>query len=382
MRSQSNDLEANSDGHQVVAASRFAWLSFPLAVWAAWRVAHLCLLTLFGGHVVDATFDFDGGWFLSVLSDGYAVTDDTFTEQQNVAFFPGLVWLTEPFTWVMSTRTAAFVVANLLSLATFVAVFGSVRSWADERYARAAILTLACWPTSLFLWNFYSDGLLVLATALAFWAEKRSNQAGTIVAIFLAGTTRVIGLGLGPVLAIARVIRLKRVDLVAVTYGMTSLVALGLVGLQQHNQTGDALAFSKAQAAWDREIDTPWAPVATALDVIRDTLPGVALQQMLDLAAITIVGIGVAFLVRAGLEKGWSISILLWTFVAWFAPLWTSIISSQVRFVLGAWPVALLTADLWKDRRTGRPLVMAAAAIGAGLSAVLIRRWANGEWVA
>jgi hypothetical protein len=88
-------------------------LEFPVAVWALWRLGQAVALLLWGGHLGDDPFRFDGSWFLSILTNGYVITDHSFATTQNPAFFPGLVWLTEPLSWPLGDRAAALLVANV-----------------------------------------------------------------------------------------------------------------------------------------------------------------------------------------------------------------------------------------------------------------------------
>ena len=125
-------------------------LRFPLLVWLIWRVAQAIVLVVAGGDVADDVFRFDGGWFLSILEHGYVVTDTTYATQQNVAFFPGVVWLTEPFSWLLGDRTAATLVSLATSASAFVAVFGAIACVAEsERTARRAVIAMAVWPASI-----------------------------------------------------------------------------------------------------------------------------------------------------------------------------------------------------------------------------------------
>lgn len=329
---------------------------------------------------MDATFFWDGSWFRTILADGYVVTDPSFETWQNPAFLPGIVWVTEPFTWLLEDRLAAFLVANALSLAAFVAVYVAVRAWASERRARGAVLALACWPTSFFLWTYYSEALFITASAVAFWADARSKRATAAVAIVAASSTRVVGLLFGPVMAAARIWRLRRVDLTACLYAASSGVALALVAIQQQAQTGDPLTFSQAQGAWARDVSLPWEPITRALAQIRWQFPQVT-GMWLNLVAMVGVGAAVCVVVLRARRGTWPAGPALWAAVAWAAPLCTTLPSAQSRFVLAAWPVTALAAD---GNRRGLPKSVRPVACGAGavVTAILLRQWVSGFYVA
>lgn len=66
--------------------------------------------------------------------------------------------------------------------------------------------------------------------------------------------------------------------------------------------------------------------------------------------------------------------------VALLVPLFTRVVTSQVRFALGVWP-ALCVLDL-SESRLARVSRMTAAVCCFGLSVVLIQRWTHGLFIA
>lgn len=365
--------------NRVRARSDRAAMAFPVAVWGIWRLVHAVVLLAFGGDLADDTLRFDGAWLSTILDHGYLVSDPSFRTQQNPAFFPGVPWLTEPLSWLIGDRSAALVIANVFGVAAFVAVFGALRAVFDDKVAIRGTIALALWPSSLVLWAYYTEGLFVVATAAAVWADKRSKPMAAVAGLVLAGVTRVVGLAVGPVLAVVRVVRLRRIDATSVAYAVSGAVAFAIVGGAQERQTGDALAFVRAQKGWDREFSPPWVPIRTAIDDIVEKLPTPALELGLNLAAIAVIG--VALLVATchwrRRPDAWGALALGWT--AYLLPLCSKVVSSQVRFALGAWPaVAVLgtSESVWAQR-----LRWVAALAGAALSVVLLRRWASGGFI-
>lgn len=115
-------------------------------------------------------------------------------------------------------------VANGLALAAFVAVWGAVRAWTgDDALARRALLALALFPISYYLWMYYSEALLISTTAGAAWASRRGHHVGAASLLALAATARVIGVLAGPVLAVARIVRLRRTSATAGRVSTASL---------------------------------------------------------------------------------------------------------------------------------------------------------------
>lgn len=315
-----------------------------------------------------------------MLQHGYAVTDTSFATQQNVAFFPGLVWFTEPLSWVLGDRTSAIFVANLTGASAFVAVYGATRCvCGSSLVARRSAIALAVWPASVVMTAFYSEGLFLTATAAAIWASGRDRHAVGCLAAFVAGITRSVGFLLGPVLAVARCIRLRRIDGLTVAYASSGPIGLGVVAATQAAQVDDPAAFAKAQEGWDRALSAPWVPIYRATDGIIDKLPKPAMELGLNLAAILLVGTALVVVTARlrGRRAAWG--FLGWGWVAWFTPLWTAVPSSHVRFAIAAWPAFAVVGD--GESRWARRARIAAAVTSVAISVVLIRRWATGEFI-
>lgn len=364
------DAAARTDRAAVFGAT----IRFPLIVWAVWRSLHLLAIAVFGGSLIDSAFEDDGGWFLSVLRAGYIVNDVSYQTFQNTAFFPGLVWVTEPFTVVMPERAAAVLVANIFGLLSFIGVWLAMRAWIDVRAANRAVIGLALWPSSFFLWAFYSEGMLVAATALGLLAVRRRSATAATVMAFAAASARVVGVFFGPIVGLALLWRRRRLDAMTIGLFVGPTLALGLVMLQQHVQAGDALSFTKAHEAWGRGVSWPWSPFVDAGEGIIDKFPSPAFELSLNLAGLLVVLVALI----AVLRRRKSDTELLWGFAAWLAPLFSAVVSSQIRFVLAAWPALAALVS----RRISKPMLVGLAVIGTVVSLVLLHRFASGEFVA
>lgn len=354
-------------------------VAFPLCVWLVWRVVHALLVLAFGGDIVDATFHFDGGWFRTVLEHGFVVSDLSFETQQNTAFMPGVAWLAWPFAQVFGAEAAALLVANATGFAAFCGTYGATLSWTSERTARIATVALALWPTSFVLWAYYSEGLFIAATALGLWADRRDRPIAALLGCFLVPLTRTVGIALAPVLALTRWWRLGRVDVVGAGYLVSGATATASVSVVQDSQTGDSLAWIHAQRAWGRGMSPPWSPVISALSDVVEKLPRPAMELSLNLAAIAVAFVGGVIMVRWWRDRSMPTSVVAWTATAVVLPLCSVMISSQMRFVLGAWPAFAAFAY---DGRGARVVRLCAAPIGVVLSVAFVRRWAQNVWVA
>lgn len=357
-------------------------LAVPVGVFLLWRVGHALVVAIFGGGVIETTYRFDGGYFLTILRQGYVLPPGGYQEFSNVAFFPGLAWVTSAVQLVVrNEQVATALVANGLALAAFVALWGAVRAWTDcDAVARRAVLALALFPTSYFLWMYYSEALLVSSVAAAAWASRRDRPAATAGLLAVAATARVVGVLAGPALAVARVVRLRRVDRTAVLYLASSGLGFAAVLFRQAAEIGDPFGWAKAQGAWGRELAPPWSPLATAVRDIIETLPAVAEGVGLDLVTVFALGVLIVLLYRGARRGRWPLDPALLATAFWLVPLCSRLISSQVRFALVCWPVLLVPAHAWP--RMHRALRFGLVVAAVGLTVVLLRRLALGVFTA
>lgn len=354
----------------------------PVLVFLGWRAAHAGLVLAFGGGLGRTTYAFDGAFYRSVLRDGYVEPPGGYAQFSNVAFFPGLAWVTTVVQAVVrSEQVATALVANGLALASFVAVWGAVRAWTeDDGTARRAVIGLALVPTSYYLWMYYSEALLVASSASAAWSSKADRHGRAAALLLLSATSRVVGVLVGPVLAVVRIVRLRRVDAVAVLYVVASSIGFALVLARQEAEIGDPLGWSKAQEAWGRQLTPPWVPILNAVRDLVRTLPDVAEGVGLDLVTVIAVGALVAVLAAGGRRRWWPLEAPALAATFWFVPLCSRLVSSQVRFALGCWPVLLVPARAWPRLAVALRVFVAAAAVV--LTIILLRRLALGSFTA
>ena len=343
-------------------------LWFPLAVFGIWRVLQAVAVWAFGGDPVQAVYRWDGGWYRWILEHGYAFRPDRGAEQPS-AFFPLVPWAVRGVRAVVRSQlVAVHVVANAAAGAAFCAVWGAVREWRDERVARRAVLALALFPTSLFLWCFYSEAAFVALSAGALWAATRRRPVLCGVLCAAGAMSRVPGVLVVPVAAWTYVQAGGRRPRAA-------WCALGLLGLvpvlvAQGVQAGDPFAFVGAGAAWGRHLAPPWEVFRTGLDFILNGSGGYRVVTAADLvAALTFVGVGLWMFRR------WAAPAGAWPLLMVAVPLFTATSVSLARYVLAAWPAFGAAGDLppWARR--------AGAGVLAILSVVVLREFAKGGFV-
>jgi hypothetical protein len=377
------------------------WLpgaSYPVAVWGLWRVVHLALSVYLGGSrrmytAVNAGFFYDGERYLQIARQGYVQAAQ---QMPNTAFFPGVSWLAWPV-WQL-TRSEVWtghVVATVTGVGAFVAVWGVTRAWADDALARRAVWLMAVFPSSLFLWAFYSEGLFIALGAAAFWADRRDRRVLAALCLFGLSTTRSVGVLGAVVLALARAVHRRQglrggerarpsggeraIDRWVVIYALAGVAGLVPVLVMMQYYTGDPLAFVSVQRDWGRALSPPWVTVANGVDTLwpdPSTIMVPALvARNLDLWCLPIVAVAIGWLAFAR-PLGGGDGTRRFPFESWVLgvtlialPLCSTSLASFNRFVMADWVIYPAWASLL-GRLPGwwRRLAWAAVAAALGIT--------------
>ena len=369
---------------------------FPVVAYVIWRVAQLALVLGFGGQSAGRQttglppishpgfFLWDGAWYQRIMHVGYRPIPGG--SQQPSNFFPLLPWVTRVVRYaVRSELVAAVLVTSVASLAAVVLIFEVLRRWKGESIARWAIVLLLVFPTSFFLWEFYTEGLFIALAAGAILAMMNRTVwlAGTLGG--LAAMTRPPGILVLGVLAIMYVEQRRGLH-ADVLWLLLCAVGIGIVMLVMKEQTGSALAFTRGSERWGRHLSVPWTPVNTSLRTyIRGIGPPLQgwsgstlsiLGSPRDIAA-TYLFLAI-FLVSLWRRWPWSARMLILTMT--LAPIATGIVQSMGRYVLAAWPAFGVAADL-PIRHRGR-ILGGITVIFAALSVMVLHDWSRGYFIA
>ncbi len=323
-----------SRGHRILPG---VW--FPVGVFAIWRVVSL-LVTLRLGGDAETAYNYDGEHYLRILHYGYWNPRPMMPAH---AFFPGVSWLAEPvFRLTGSDLWTVHVTATVTGLGAFVGVWGASKVWRSEQVARRAVLLFAVFPSTLFLWAFYSEGLFIALGAGAVWADREGKKGIAAACLVGVATTRSIGILIPLVLVLARVIRQRRIDKWSVIYTAAGAVGLGAVLLVMWHQVGDPFAWLSVQDDWGREVAPPWASVIQGFENLhpkpRTVMVPALVARNLDLWCVPIVVLPLAY---AALSRKDRFPMETWMLgVAMIAlPLSSSVLASFNRFVLATWVI-------------------------------------------
>ncbi|MCX7621527.1 MAG: hypothetical protein N2037_11875, partial [Acidimicrobiales bacterium] len=327
-------------------------ITFPITVYALWRVAQLWLSLSLGGKA-DTLLNYDGIRYLEIMRDGYANPN---VLMPNTAFFPMVSWLAAPIFWVTRNNlVTAHTVATLTGLGAFIAVWGITKAWRNEFIARRAVLLLALFPSSLFLWAFYSEGLFILLGAGAVWADLRKHRGLAAVLFAALAATRSVGVLVPLMVVLARMVRNgtrlgdlirvnawaraglgivaascaafvvfpraslllpaatviaiwavadKRLDRWCFIYMGAAGLGLAAVLIVMGRQAGDPFAWLKVQDDWGRYVAPPWTSVIQGFENLypkpETVMVPALIARNLDLWCVPIVlfPLGYALLAR------------------------------------------------------------------------------------
>lgn len=359
-------------------------LWFPLAVFAVWRVAHAVVLRASGGDLVTAAYHYDGERYLNILHDGYADPD---LYMPDAAFFPLLPWIARPLH--LLTGSDAWTVHLLMTVtaaAAFCAVWAVSKAWRNERIARRAVVIMALFPSSLFLWAFYSEGLFIALGAAAVWADRRGRRGWALAAMAGLGATRTVGALIPAVMVVVRVLRLRRVDLWAVLYALVGVSGLIVVLLTQWQATGDPLTFVSVQQDWGRGFSAPWTSVIQGFENLYPDDEVIMVPSLIarnfDLWSVAIVAFAIGY---AALSKRdpWPAETALIGVALVVLAFCSGVLASMNRFVFATWIIYPVYASLYERLPRKVQLVVAPVVVIAlvVVSVMFIERFGADRFV-
>ena len=339
----------------------------------------------------------DTGWYLGIATQGYQWSPGR-EEQQNVAFFPAYPLLMRAGASLLNPRNTPhglnsvsdverFYVTHLIAglavtLSSFawglVFVYRIARAYLPRTRARRAVALLCAYPFAIFFSAPYSEGLVLLASAAAFYHAQRGQWYPATAWGLLAGLTRPNGFLLSVPMSMmaAREVGAVSVDsrrLASIVLAVAAPVA-GMLVFSGYvmSITGNPLAWLEAHEAWGRTytgldalVTRPWGRVAA------DGLTGYVSARPIEAlnAAATILALGVAWPVsrRFGGAHG------LWIVVSLAPGLLAGGFLSAGRLTAVLFPMFLYLAA--RLTRAQWEATLCAFAIIQGLAATLFFTW-------
>ena len=350
------------------------------------------------GHLFNPWAVWDGVWYIKIATSGYADGDGS------TAFFPLLPMLLRYVGLVFGGNLV--LTGVVISLACYAGcvwlLYRLVRSDFDERTASRAVVYLSIGPLSFFFQAVYTESLFLMLSlaCFVFAREGRWRLAGVMG--LLATLTRSTGL----ILLVPMVYYYyqrrgwdpRRTDshvanLLMVVEGILVWMTYLAVAF------GKPLAFSAAQAQWERGFAFPNYTVARAVVTLfwgfrrmvaaefasalwAAPRPGVAYSTAVTNTINLLFLIAAALLLWYGarrLPAAYSLYALALLAYPLFFPSRYVPLMSFPRFTLAVFPLYIALALYTRDRRRLHRLVMVA---GIALLIVFTARFAVFSWVA
>lgn len=367
-------------GHRVLPG-----ISYPITVFVIWRLVSLwAVVAVEGGRAVETAYNYDGEHYLRILHYGYWNPRPLMPSH---AFFPGISWLATPIYWLTgSDAITVNLTVTITGAAAFVCVWGVAKAWTNEAIARRAVFLMAIFPSSLFLWAFYSEGLFIALGAGAVWADRKGRHGIAAACLLAIGTTRSIGILVPVVVVLSRLIRQRRIDKWAVIYALCGAAGLGLVLLVMWHQVGSPLAWLHVQDDWGRTVSWPWNSVIQGFQNLypkpRTVMVPALVARNLDLWCVPIVLGGVGYLAFSRKPRfpmeAWMLGFAM--IVMGFS---SSVLASFNRFVLADWVIFPAYAALAGRLPTWlrRPVLVVVAAVGIWTMYRMIGRFSVNRFV-
>lgn len=263
-------------------ARRFAWgLVAAIAVLVLVRLAAYWALARPFGGLAQAMCRMDCNWYVHAARHGYdrAPFGNAHGDAADWAFFPLYVLLMRGVSAATGLGFAAggVAVSSLCFGAfLFVSTFYRMRTRPEGSVA-GWMLFAACYPFGVYFSAPYTESLYLFLSAGALLALRKGDALGAGAWSALLSATRPTGIVMTPLIAWECARREWRAaspggrdwrDTLARALPPVALAPLGLFGFMAflYWRTGDALAFSHVQIAWDR---APGNPLVNLVDGFR-----------------------------------------------------------------------------------------------------------------
>ncbi len=339
----------------------------------------------------------DANWYLEIATEGYEAGDGS------VVFPPLLPLLARGVGALLGgdPLPGALLVANVACLAALLLFHRLVRLDEGEATARRALLWLALFPTSFYLFVPYTESLYLTLVLGAFLSVRTGRWPLAILLGALAAVTRVPGalLTVPLVLELAheplqRWWRLKRIDAaelraLALRALPAALIpgALGLYAAYAYVVVGDHLLWKHLETLWELHWAPPWVGLLGDARFVLDppTLVGDApvpwinegtnrTGPLVDLiVGVLFAGLGLVGLVR--LRPSYSAYFWLMLLSGMTKVDAYDLTQSLARYVLVIFPGFLLLGLVPLPRWLGAPLIAAAVLVLGGLVAAFVHWW-------
>ena len=309
--------------------------------------------------------NFDGVHYLGIAQNGYFYQ----YTQAFFPFYPLLIKLVSPITFG-NLLIAGLLVSNTAFLFGLVIFHKLVNKYYGQKIAFWSCLFLLAFPTSFYFGAVYTEGLFFLMIIFSFYLfSKNKILLASVVGLF-ASLTRLIGIFLAPLLASGKKNR-TFVPLLIVPLGL--LIYMFYLKIEFNNP----LYFLTSQNVWGQERSTSQIILLPQVFwrylKILTTTNGLALLSAVFELTTTVFALAILTFAYKRVKTQW----LVFSFLAVLTPTLTGTLTSMPRYVLVAFPIFIILAQIKSDLT--KSLILFIFAIILTIATVLFTR---GYWVA
>jgi len=321
--------------------------------------------------------------FRAIAVNGYTILRLT-------AFFPLYPLLERSFIFIThNALIAGLIVSNLAGLGMLVVLYRLVQEDFDHERALRTILYLSVFPAAFFFAAAYSESLFLFLSLLSFYHMRHAHWWLAGLFGFLAVLTRTTGFFLF-IPFCYEYLRHHNFNLKTIRFDIASCIGffagIGIFALYCYIVFHDPLAFSHAEAFWNRKLSIPGYGMlrsVKAIIVSQGILSFQAFRNILDLVPDLFIGV----LVILGFVGPWKFPGNLRVYIICAATLYLFPqlfpfgglypLESMSRYLLAVFPAFIVLAGIGKNRTFDISYLM----ISSFLLFFLLIQFLTGHWI-
>ncbi|MBI3342157.1 hypothetical protein HY024_03460 [Candidatus Curtissbacteria bacterium] len=315
-------------------------------------------------HFIWAFGNFDGVHYLGIASHAYS---DQFTQ----AFFPFYPLLIKLVTYMSfgNLLISGLIISNVAFFAALLLFYKLIEKNYGEKLALWSSLFLLAFPTSFYFGSVYTEAIFLLEVVSFYYLQDIKKPFLSAIVGAFAAFTRLIGVFLA-------LIFLKK-DLKSLVYGVVVSLGLFVYMVYLWFNFKNPLYFLSSQSIFGQNRETDkivlLPQVLFRYLKILTTAQGSGLYVAIFEFSITII----AFLLLALAFRTYKKSWVIFGLASIILPTLTGTLASMPRYVIIAFPIYLVLAQI-KSTALKILIIVASSALGT----IALSFFAQGYWVA
>jgi len=331
--------------------------------------------------LLDMWARWDTGWYLSIIRQGYKVSDIT-SQQSNIVFFPLYPYLVRFTSYLIpsSLRTTSvllligILLSNIFLLIALILFYKLVVDlFNNQTVARRSVWYLLLFPTSFFFSCFYTEATFLLLCVGAFYAAIREKWAIASLLGCLLALSRPLGvLIIVPLMWMYMENRNWKLMKMRTDIVWFILIPIGLFAfwIFAFSLTGDYFAPLNAQAAWGkRGTITLWQILVDPSDPHYSYFV-THIDQLLTIVFIALSAIALKIMPSA--------SYGIYSLVLILPPIMTGTLISQSRYLAVVFPAFIVMALAGRWRIVDQVTTI----IFLSMQVLFVAAWTRFYWIA